>query len=92
MERTPRTEGEVGDIFVVPSTILKDSKYPLQLNSYDCGVYTILYMVHLTLGDTINHVGVPRQYHIPADVPNLNGFRLLLLEEMESRRLLMSTV
>lgn len=66
-----------------------DTKYPFQQNSYDCGVYSILYMVHLTLGDTINHVGVPRQYQIPESVPNLNGFRLLLLEEMECRRMLM---
>lgn len=62
-------------------------QYPFQLNIYDCGIYSILYMLHLTVADRINHASIPSQYIIPEGVSNLNGFRLLLLEEMEYRRM-----
>ena len=62
-------------------------QYPRQMNGCDCGVYALLYIIHLMHSDTINDSNVPKQYHIPERADNLNGFRLMFLHEMEQRRL-----
>lgn len=71
----------------LPIILILRSQYPRQKNGYDCGVYSLLYVIHLMHAHEVNDSSVPKQYHIPETIDNLNGFRLMLLEEMELRRL-----
>lgn len=60
---------------------------PHQSNSNDCGIYAILFMIHLRYSNKINDsISVPNRYLLPEEtIPHLDGHRLLLLEEMAKR-------
>lgn len=57
---------------------------PKQRNDFDCGVYTILFMKHLLHTNQVNSKEVPEEYVVPMDAMNLDGFRVLLLEEIKA--------
>ncbi|KAJ3767649.1 hypothetical protein FB446DRAFT_707648 [Lentinula raphanica] len=58
------------------------SKIPRQVNNSDCGIFAIMYMLHLGYGPHINNEQVPVSYRLPSQSKNLAGLRLLLLEEL----------
>ncbi|KIK56834.1 hypothetical protein GYMLUDRAFT_247609 [Collybiopsis luxurians FD-317 M1] len=70
----------------IPWTLQPHVEVPWQdaKNFYDCGIYMILFMIHLGYSPCINGDNVPVRYHIPKRSSNLAGFRLLLLDELQS--------
>ncbi|KAJ3817489.1 hypothetical protein F5880DRAFT_1618227 [Lentinula raphanica] len=54
-----------------------------KINNSDCGIFAIMFMMHLGYGPLINHEQVPVLYRLPAQSRNLAGLRLLLLEELD---------
>ncbi|KAJ3780263.1 hypothetical protein GGU10DRAFT_380919 [Lentinula aff. detonsa] len=58
------------------------TKIPKQGNVSDCGVFAIMYMIHLGYSSQINQEQVPLAYRLPVHSENLAGMRLLLLEEL----------
>ncbi|KAL1711453.1 hypothetical protein EV715DRAFT_278457 [Schizophyllum commune] len=57
---------------------------PQQPNAFDCGVFSLLFMRHLTLSSNLNSETVPLQLHFPrAELQgDANGPRLAILEEI----------
>ncbi|KIY52363.1 hypothetical protein FISHEDRAFT_56093 [Fistulina hepatica ATCC 64428] len=55
---------------------------PYQSNGVDCGVYSIMYMWHSLLADTINGDGVPESLRIPTDARSLKNFCEKLLDKI----------
>ncbi|KAJ3831613.1 hypothetical protein EV361DRAFT_955508 [Lentinula raphanica] len=58
------------------------SDIPRQRNNSDCGVFALMYMMHLGYGPRINNECVPISYRLPEASDDLAGIRLLLLEEL----------
>ncbi|KAJ3834478.1 hypothetical protein F5878DRAFT_664730 [Lentinula raphanica] len=54
-----------------------------KVNDSDCGIFAIMFMMHLGYGPHINHEQVPVSYRLPSQSSNLAGLRLLLLEELD---------
>ncbi|KIK60653.1 hypothetical protein GYMLUDRAFT_244225 [Collybiopsis luxurians FD-317 M1] len=59
------------------------SKIPWQGNNSDCGIFAIMYLIHLGYGPEINHEQVPILYRLRRYSENMAGMRLLLLKELE---------
>ena len=55
---------------------------PVQANAYDCGVYTILAMIHLRVGMEINNDSVPRHFLVAMEKQPLVGQRLELVHRL----------
>lgn len=60
---------------------LNHCQVPFQQNGCDCGVYVCMFMKHIAFGGKVNGGSVPGRYLVPTAAGNLNGLRLLLLEE-----------
>ncbi|KAJ3831394.1 hypothetical protein F5878DRAFT_647670, partial [Lentinula raphanica] len=61
----------------------QEQKWKLEIHSkVNCGVFAIMYMLHLGYGPHINNEQVPVSYRLPSQSENLAGLRLLLLEEL----------
>lgn len=54
-------------------------QHPIQHNQHECGVYTILFALHLQGGD-IDGNHVPQHLRVPHTDGSLNGLRLLILD------------
>lgn len=55
---------------------------PFQNNTFDCGVFTVIFARHLCKAASINHSSILHEWIIQEKEINMDVFRLKLIEEL----------